>query len=367
VFFLKNYSDFYKTINCHRNSYFIGANTPRGFAYADRDLFDESRLTQLYIIKGGPGTGKSTLMKKCRAHFEGKGCTVYSYYCSSDPTSLDAIIIETDKNRIAIVDGTSPHSIDAALPGAVSEIVDLGAFWDSEMLHGQLDRIAAASALKSIAFDNARRYIASAGEINAILKKAAKRGFDEAKARKFIHRLISSLPKQKTSCETSKVATQALSMKGAVRLPSFESADSVIGVTDFAGTAPLFFKMLADIIEASGISIAISFSPLGDVAEIYLPVQSIAFVPARQGMEYAKLIRLSRFADKDFFSSCTGKRRFNERCLLEMLDGALTCLAEAKAYHFTLEDIYVSSMDFSKLDTTCEKLIKNIEVLLKKA
>ena len=50
-----------------------------------------------------------------------------------------------------------------------------------------------------------------------------------------------------------------------------------------------------------------------------------------------------------------------------MLDGALTCLAEAKAYHFTLEDIYVSSMDFSKLDTTCEKLIKNIEVLLKKA
>ena len=43
-------------------SYYIGANTSLGFVNcADERL---RGLSKLYVIKGGPGTGKSTFMKE---------------------------------------------------------------------------------------------------------------------------------------------------------------------------------------------------------------------------------------------------------------------------------------------------------------
>ena len=47
--------------------YFACANSSRGFCnYFESNL---QGLERLYILKGGPGTGKSTLMKEVGAHF----------------------------------------------------------------------------------------------------------------------------------------------------------------------------------------------------------------------------------------------------------------------------------------------------------
>ena len=361
MFSLKNYSDFYKTIDHHNNSFFIGANTPKGFVYADKNLLSEASFTKLYIIKGGPGTGKSTLMKKCRDHFESIGFKSFSYYCSSDPDSLDLLIIESNDKRIAIADGTAPHSLDASIPGAVSEIIDLGTCWTSDILEENLHRIASECAKKSLSFENAKKYLAAASEVKTVLRKTAETGFDEEKAKKFIRRLLSSIPKQKTSAEKHTVITEAISMKGALRLSTFDSAQTIIGVCDFAGISPIFFELLASGLEKSERSLVVSYSPLGDISEIYLPVQNIAFVPVRQGLNYFKIIRLSRFANKEYFSSSMAKRRFNERCFLKLLDGALASLADAKQHHFALEEIYSKAMDFGAIDIIENRLLNSIE------
>ena len=73
--------------------FFLGSNTPEGFV----SLFDE--ITGLYkdyvsyVIKGGPGTGKSTLMKKCAAEASLLEPYLERIHCSSDPNSLDLSLI----------------------------------------------------------------------------------------------------------------------------------------------------------------------------------------------------------------------------------------------------------------------------------
>ncbi len=358
---MKNYSDFYKTIETNENSYFIGANTPRGFAYADDALLDETRYTKLYIIKGGPGTGKSSMMKKCREHFEALGAETESYYCSSDPDSLDAVIIKKNGKAFAIADGTAPHALDAALPGTVSEVVNLGEYWNSPMLEEKRSFIAETSAKKTLAFELSKRYLSSAAEIAELLRKTAAKGFKAQKAQKYIRRLISSLPRQRSAAEKRTVITTAISMKGAFRLPTFDRAETVIAISDLAHIAPLFLDLLSQELEKAGHSQYISYSPLGEMTEIYLPVADISFVPLQNETVYDRTIRLPRFADKEYFSSCTAKRRFNERCLLEMLNGALVSLSEAKEYHFALEDIYVNAMNFDGINGVCSNLNKKIE------
>lgn len=90
--------------------YFLGANTPQGF-YSLYDEWINQKETRFYVLKGGPGCGKSTLMKKIGAKLEADGAQVEYIICSGDPDSLDGIYLP--EKRVAIVDGTSPHAVGA--------------------------------------------------------------------------------------------------------------------------------------------------------------------------------------------------------------------------------------------------------------
>lgn len=110
--------------------YFAGGNTARGFF----SLYDSNfeGLEKVFILKGGPGIGKSTLMKKIAADWLEKGQDVEYIHCSSDPDSIDGVICPTLK--IGIVDGTEPHVVEPKAPGAIEEYVNLGDAWNSQKL-----------------------------------------------------------------------------------------------------------------------------------------------------------------------------------------------------------------------------------------
>ncbi len=357
---MKNYASIYKTVHIHPNSFFIGANTACGFSYADKTVPAEASLAKLYILKGGPGTGKSSLMKKCREHFEKTVTSVTSYYCSSDPDSLDAVIIEHNGKKIAITDGTSPHSIDGNLPGAISEIINLGEFWNSTLLESQREQIAKLASSKKIAFTTASKYIKAATEANAIINETAEKGLMKEKAKKSIRRIVATLPKQKAEQMLTSVFTEAISMKGAFRLDTFESAKHLYAIEDFCRTAPIFLQILTDALVKKGFSVTVARSPLSDICEIYLPDSDTAFVPFRDGVNYEKIIRMTRFADKNYFSENMAKRRFNEKYLYRMCEAALSSLNEAQKYHFALEEIYIKAMQFKGVDKLRDKLISDI-------
>ena len=87
--------------------YFLGANSVKGFASLYDKLIDETKANALYILKGGAGCGKSTLMKIVGERLEEHGLLVEYIHCSGDPDSLDGILIPEKKT--AVVDGTAPH------------------------------------------------------------------------------------------------------------------------------------------------------------------------------------------------------------------------------------------------------------------
>ena len=106
-------------------SYFLGANSRAGFASLYRH-FAAAPGDTLHVIKGGPGTGKSGLMRSIAAAAKERGFDVETVLCSGDPDSLDGVYIPALKQ--GWVDGTAPHTLDPAHFGADGDYAELGRF-----------------------------------------------------------------------------------------------------------------------------------------------------------------------------------------------------------------------------------------------
>lgn len=97
---------------------FLGAATPQGAKDCVPNLTEGLKR---YLIKGRPGSGKSTMLKKIAAAGTERGYDVEIYHCGFDPNSLDMIIVR-DVN-FAIFDSTAPHEYFPE--GGTDEIVDM--------------------------------------------------------------------------------------------------------------------------------------------------------------------------------------------------------------------------------------------------
>ncbi len=98
---------------------FFGAATVQGNINYIPQLTQD--LAKRYFIKGRPGTGKSTYLKKIAKTVLAHGYDVEIYHCSFDPNSLDMIVVrELD---VCLFDSTAPHEYFPTLPA--DEVVDL--------------------------------------------------------------------------------------------------------------------------------------------------------------------------------------------------------------------------------------------------
>ena len=90
-------------------NFFLGANSRDGFQDLYRAFVQDERNEDVIVLKGGPGVGKSTLMKEIGRRAETAGETVEYIWCSGDPDSLDAVRLP--RLGVIAVDGTSPHGV----------------------------------------------------------------------------------------------------------------------------------------------------------------------------------------------------------------------------------------------------------------
>lgn len=109
--------------------FLASANTSIGFINKF-NFINPNENSFTFILKGGPGTGKSTIMKQLSKKYLNKSDIEY-FYCSSDPESLDGVRI-LSKN-ISVVDGTAPHITEATIPGVKEKIVNVGEFIKEEI------------------------------------------------------------------------------------------------------------------------------------------------------------------------------------------------------------------------------------------
>jgi hypothetical protein len=161
----------------HIRHFFAGGNTGQGF-YSFYDQVVSPEAKHFYILKGGPGTGKSTFIRKIGEVLFEQDYNLEYLHCSSDPNSLDGLVIPALKT--AFIDGTAPHTLDPLLPGVVDEIVNLGAFWDSTRLKANQDRIIELNRKKKACYERAYVYLHAAAEVGRNWQKTNLSCLDEA-------------------------------------------------------------------------------------------------------------------------------------------------------------------------------------------
>lgn len=84
---------------------FFGAISANGATNYVEEIIE--KFEHRYFIKGRPGTSKSTLLKKLTKEAKERGLDVNVYYCASDISSLDMIVLP--ELNICIFDSTAPH------------------------------------------------------------------------------------------------------------------------------------------------------------------------------------------------------------------------------------------------------------------
>ena len=151
--------------------YFLGGNTPSGFHSLYHELSHPERMRALYILKGGPGCGKSSLMRRVARHARAAGLDTEEIPCSGDPDSLDAVILPA--LGAAIVDGTAPHVVEAKCPGAVDRYVDLSQFYRRDELHPRKGELLAAAKAYQGHYKRVYRCLNAAGALRQDLFEAA--------------------------------------------------------------------------------------------------------------------------------------------------------------------------------------------------
>ena len=337
---------------------FCGANSGGDFV----SFFDSMLrgVDRVYIMKGGPGTGKSSFLRQAAEYARERGREVEYYACSSDPDSLDGIVVD---GSVAIVDGTAPHTFEPRLAGARDEIVDLGRFWDSARLYSSRDEIEELANKKSECYRRAYRYLDAAKRVRDINLGLIIPHVKSDKAERVVARLFGDV-KTGGGSEKTVGMIDSYGMKGRVRFDTYEFfAEKLYTVEDFFGTGTLFLRLLLVRAGLTDTPAVISYDPLDCESPnaVFFPNDKKAFVLTDKDSELegdAK-INMRRFVDAGV-SSVKKEYKLNKRHFEMLLSSALESLSSAGKYHFSLEKIYSSCMDFSAKEEYCTSLLKKI-------
>ncbi len=359
---------------------FAGSNTAEGF-HSFYDNLATPGYNRIFIIKGGPGTGKSTLMKRIADALLARGWMVEFFYCSSDSGSLDAIYCPA--LGVAMVDGTAPHVIEPPDPGAVGEVVNLGDFWDRSQLHAHRDNIRSINTRLSQLYRMAHDCLASASGHRRVLSTLNLKGghVDTARLRATGIRLaqeIASLPaydeldgkESPAQANPRHLFASAVTQEGPIN-----SLDSIAGhlphryiITGPVGSGKSL--LVTSIMQAAlllGLKVVVFHCSLDPsrLEHLYLPERGTAVITSAwphlyQGRNSDRIVDTSGCISPGLMSEVSSQHPVFEERLQDSVHSAVVFLARAKDLHDLLESYYSATVDFSQVDRIMGDLLDQI-------
>ncbi|MBR2477061.1 MAG: ATPase [Clostridia bacterium] len=345
--------------------FFLGGNTPKGFySYYDYLLPQES-ARKIYCIKGGPGTGKSTLMKKVAEAAKKKGADVEFAHCSSDPDSLDGVIIRPA--NIALVDGTSPHIVDPKTPGAVDTLLNLGSFWDEDALRRHKDGIMKANERIREHFGRAYVYLAAArilhDDAEKICRESIKNNAHSAFEENILYREFAEIPISDAKGNVRKLFASGITPKGMVDYSQtlFEGYKTYT-LKGYVGDT---LHRICDIAINRGFNVEAYYCPFAPdkrIDHLLIPKLNLAFTVSNKFHSYenGEVVDFTDSSSKYILETHKAEREFALAETDRLINQAISAITQAKQYHDELEKYYIPAMDFGKIDEICEKTVKEV-------
>ncbi len=352
------------------SQFFLGANTPDGFYSMFDQLYSPEDGWRLYIIKGGPGTGKSTLMKKIAAECDRRGIYCERIYCSSDPSSLDAVIIESLK--VSIADGTPPHTLEPRYPGVSEITVDLGRFRDDKRLRDCASEVIRISNTNSYCHKKCVDFLSAAKAVDNDTSSVVIASMKMERLHKFAEKLSQSKLKSQfsTPAVMKKRFLSALTPEGLVMFRDTFTGlcDNIVVLKDSFGCASSALLKIISMTAArqgiSGIMCSCPMSPRFRPEHFIIPEMGIGFFTSNRHHpdefdEYSS-VDCMRFYDESLLSRHKNRIAFNRRSRDELINEAVNKLSDAKMTHDSLEAFYIDAMDFDAMNEYAESVIADI-------
>lgn len=330
------------------NRYFASANSAEGFVSYFGEVFGACR--RLYVIKGGPGTGKSRFMSEVakRAH------EVERYYCSSDASSLDGILID---GWVGLVDGTAPHVWEPYCVGAFEQIVNLGEFWNERLLTASRAEIEMLSEQKRNCYSQAYAYLAAIGQAERGIDGRLREALMKDKLRRAASRFLRDV---KGDCRAKRQIglCSAIGMMGQAHFDTYEKQKISLAISDGVGLAWFLLEELDTLCRVRGISGRVAPSALFPqrLEAIELTGQGLSFF-AGEGED---VVYMKKFFDVKKMRALRPVLRGTRETQNRLKDYALEALARASEAHFALEKIYSETMDFRAKEQFTEEFCKKL-------
>lgn len=363
--------------------YFPGNNTPLGFFSYYGHILGQREANRIICIKGGPGTGKSTFIRKIAGHFAAKGEPIDYLHCSADENSLDGIVLKDKK--VAIIDGTSPHMTDPVTPGAVDKIINLGEFWNEDAIAANKDTIIDLNEECSRWYRIAYNYLNAAKSVYRNLEEIYSSCAEDSEIYKLVAGIIDRVY---TDSEISIMAgrkkkffASAITGEGVVHhIPSLLTDMKQIYLINSPVGYPnsSFMEIIAEGAIYRGMDIEAfycSMCPGEKMEHLLIPNMGAAFVT------------LNRYHDMEPWEIAGGDESKQEIILLDMNDHMNKSLLEkdadlirslneeydillnktvknldkARQTHMKVESMYVPNMNFTQISNLAEQVEEELE------
>ncbi|WP_346961442.1 PRK06851 family protein [Clostridium sp.] len=349
--------------------YFLGGNTGKGFYSHFNYIVSQKDATRITCLKGGPGTGKSYLMKKIGKHYIDRGYNVEFHHCSSDSDSLDGILIK--ELNVAMVDGTSPHMIDPVTPGAVDDIVNMGICLKEENFKNIKFHILAVNREIGYSFRRAYRFFAAAKCIhddwytfnNNALNLYELNILKENLKNRILPNTFSSLGKKRHLFATGFTPKGVITYIHSI----IKDMSSVYVLKGAPGTGKtLVLEYIADEATRRGLDVEILHTPLNPekIEHLLIPELNVAIVTSNEITKidfHGEQYDMDSLLDTNYIEKKQDDIDDVSSIFYILLQKGLDCIKTAKDLHDELEEFYVPNMDFNKADQIYEEILAKIQ------
>ncbi len=354
--------------------FFLGVNTPQGFVSRFDHLTDSNEGWRTLIIKGGPGSGKSTMMKKIAAGFSDE--PLEFAHCSSDVDSVDAVICPG--RRFAVADGTFPHVLEPKYPGAAESIIDLSSCWNEDALYSCREDIISLSRSISGCQEHSCRFLSAAASLVGDIYRLALDAVNTAKLSAYCARLCEREFRPARSGDSFLAPEESVRfLSGVTNKGLVAFSDTAKGLCDriylikddYGAVSRLLLNRVRSAALDAGYKIISCYCPLSPfekLEHIFIPALKLGFMTSNRFHDFSestdafRYVNSLRFSDHEKLKAAKRRMTFNRKAAFGMLTQAATLLADAKKLHDELETYYIAATDFEKTDALTIRVLDKL-------